>query len=203
MLGIGYRQKVFIKRNRSIDLLEKKMNQRIEADKKGQIAIDALALKSEKRRQLIQKRLSQLSERNEQRIAELKNIQENVLNKISSDIKKNQLREKHLKEEYEKLKKQEGKLSEVNRHQRKEAYQQWRVMQNQKWKLEIFARENEQKQRQLIKERNPKPTKKEEKRKDQQAYIPGEKQYRLRNNQSKDAKQAGKKYLEEAKELHR
>ena len=35
MLGIGYRQKVFIKRNRSIDLLEKKMNQRIEADKKG------------------------------------------------------------------------------------------------------------------------------------------------------------------------
>ena len=35
VLGIGYRQKVFIKRNRSIDLLEKKMNQRIEADKRG------------------------------------------------------------------------------------------------------------------------------------------------------------------------
>ena len=53
LLQIGYKHKVFIKRNKSIDLLEKKMNNRIDKDKKNDIAIEALAYKSEKRKEML------------------------------------------------------------------------------------------------------------------------------------------------------
>ena len=90
------------------------MNHKLEEDKRSGVMIDAMGLKSERRREQLEKRLEELENRNVQRISELKHIQENVLNKINEDIRRNEKKERSLKQEYERIKKEEKKVGKVN-----------------------------------------------------------------------------------------
>lgn len=52
------------------------------------------------------------------------------MDKINGDLKRNEVREKHLLKEYQRIKKEEKKISGANLQQRKEELRQWGVLQN-------------------------------------------------------------------------
>jgi hypothetical protein len=69
------------------------------------------------------------------------------------------------------IQKEEGAVGATRVFQKKEAAEQWRLLQAEKWRIEALARESEERQNVLVQGRQPVATRKEEKKREER-YIP-------------------------------
>ena len=76
-------------RDKAVDILSKKLRHKQEEEARNEWILGREELKNNKRKEQIERRLEELARRNEVRIREIKEIEENVLAKVHNDIKKN------------------------------------------------------------------------------------------------------------------
>lgn len=75
--------KILTSREKSVDLLEKKLNHKRKMDEYSDIKLLEMEKANERKKMELEKRIEEINNRNLQRIRELKDIEENVLKKIN------------------------------------------------------------------------------------------------------------------------
>lgn len=179
--------------------MSKKLRQKVSSEEQHEEELKVAEKKALEKKREIEKRLMEIGKRNQQRALDLKKYDQQVLQKIEDGIRKNEIREKNLKEEYKKLRKSESNTLDMRQYQEKESKKEWVQLRDQKWRLEGLAKQLDEKEAKLVNDKNPVPVRKQAKEEKgaNKDGGPDAKKEKL------GLKEIGDRYMHQAKSINR